>query len=63
MQIKNNNHTAETEEMWQDFIGTGSVYSYLRYKGIALCDTDPHTSDASAPHSAKIRDGEPIGYC
>ncbi len=56
----NNNNTSETEKLWQDFTGTGSIYSYLRYKGINV----DRFSNAETPtdSSATIKGGEPIGY-
>ena len=41
---------------WKSFEETGSILSYLRYKGIT-----PEDSEENA--SKNIRDGEPIGYC
>lgn len=54
------NNLTESEKLWQDFTGTGSVYSYLRYKGI---NVDQFSSaEKQTDSSATLKGGEPIGY-
>ncbi len=52
-----------TDNDWTDFERTGSILSYLRYKGIAYNEYDfSDEYDEENPSSEHIRDGEPIGY-
>lgn len=52
-----------TDKEWTDFERTGSILSYLRYKGIGYREYDfSEEYDESSPSSENIRDGEPIGY-
>ena len=56
-----NSRNADNE--WTDFERTGSILSYLRYKGISYNDYDLSDEyDEVSPSSEHIRDGEPIGY-
>lgn len=56
-----NSRNADNE--WTDFERTGSILSYLRYKGIGYNEYDfSDEYDESSPSSKHIRDGEPIGY-
>ncbi len=58
--MQTNNNLTKTEKLWQDFADTGSVYSYLRYKGV---NTDQLSNSGKSTDSpATHRDGEPIGY-
>ena len=51
-----NNRNNEAD--WQEFEKTGSVYSYLRYKGVY----NTENTNIANTSEEKIRDGEPIGY-
>lgn len=59
----NNLRDRNADNEWTDFERTGSILSYLRYKGIDYNEYDfsdgYSEDDASSEH---IRDGEPIGY-
>lgn len=46
----------ERESEWHRFERTGSILSYLRYKGIYTDGTEAEDSVSN------MRDGEPIGY-
>ncbi len=49
--------SAEREKEWREFERTGSIDSYLRYKGV-------YTSSAEADINSETaaQGGEPIGY-
>ncbi|MBQ3573435.1 MAG: hypothetical protein IJA16_02420 [Clostridia bacterium] len=56
-----NSRNADNE--WTDFERTGSILSYLRYKGIGYRECDfSDEYDESSPSLEHFRDGEPIGY-
>lgn len=54
---------------WDEFEATGSIASYLKYKGILNAETDNKRRNAKMSEfnrysdSEDIRDGEPVGYC
>ena len=52
-----------TDNEWRDFERTGSILSYLRYKGIGCNEYNFSADyDDDTPSSKHFRDGEPIGY-
>lgn len=42
------NSSIDKEKQWTDFEKTGSVFSYLEYKGIYLQQNSEHTEEDSA---------------
>ncbi len=49
--------TDDIDVNWQRFEQTGSVLSYLKYKGVDL-----ESTTTSAHTSNENKDGEPVGY-
>lgn len=58
-----------SEADWDEFEATGSIASYLRYKGIFSAEAESKINNAKMSECDKysdtevIEDGEPIGYC